>query len=140
MNLVLKRIALKDTYTIGKLYVNQKYFCDTLEDKVRDTNKDGKLDSPKIYGETAIPYGTYKVIITQSARFKRLLPLLLNVPGFEGIRIHPGNSAVDTHGCLLVGKNTEVGKVTNSKVIFDKLFEILTKALKDNEEITIKIE
>ena len=140
MNLVLKRIALKETYTIGKLYVNQEYFCDTLEDKVRDANKDGKLDSPKIYGETAIPYGTYKVIITQSARFKRLLPLLLNVPGFEGIRIHPGNSAVDTHGCLLVGKNTEVGKVTNSKVIFNKLFELLTKALKNNEEITIKIE
>ena len=128
MELTLKRVALKDTYTIGRLFVDGQYFCDTLEDKVRP-------DGVKVYGETAIPAGTYKVVITYSNRFKRMLPLLQNVPMFEGIRIHPGNTAVDTHGCLLVGINTEKGKITQSKVTFDKLFKLLEKA--DTIQITI---
>ena len=128
MELTLKRVALKDTYTIGRLYVDGEYFCDTLEDKVRP-------DGIKVYGETAIPAGTYKVVITYSNRFKRLLPLLQNVPMFEGIRIHPGNTSADTHGCLLVGINTEKGKITQSKVTFDKLFKLLEKA--DTIQITI---
>lgn len=128
MELTLKRVSLKDTYTIGRLFVDGQYFCDTLEDKVRP-------DGVKVYGETAIPAGTYKVVITYSNRFKRMLPLLQNVPMFEGIRIHPGNTAVDTHGCLLVGINTEKGKITQSKITFEKLFKLLEKA--DTIQITI---
>jgi hypothetical protein len=128
MKLKLQRGALKDTYTIGKLYIDDVYFCDTLEDKVRDYNKDGKLDEPKVFGETAIPYGQYKVVISFSNKFNRELPLLLEVPEFEGIRIHPGNTAIDTHGCILVGNNTEKGKVLNSKVTFDLLFKQMKEA------------
>ena len=129
MKLELKRVALRDTYTIGKLYIDGEYFCDTLEDKVRDLNKDGDLKDPgegKIKKETAIPYGTYKVIMDISTRFKRLMPLLLNVPEFQGIRIHAGNHEGHTEGCILVGKNTIKGKLTDSKhyekLIYDKIF------------------
>lgn len=128
MHLTLKRFAFKETYTIGRLSIDGEYFCDTLEDKVRH-------DGVKIYGETAIPAGTYEVVITYSNRFKRLLPLLLNVPMFEGIRIHPGNTSVDTHGCLLVGFNTAKGKITQSRATFEKLFQKLHKA----DKITITI-
>jgi len=128
MKLELKRKALSETYTIGWLFVDGMGFCDTLEDKVRP-------DGVKVWGETAIPAGTYKVIITESARFKRRLPLLVNVPMFEGIRIHPGNTAVDTHGCILVGVNSVKGKVTQSKATFNKLFTLMEKA----EDITIEI-
>ena len=117
MELILKRHTLKEDYTMGRLSINGTTFCDVIEDKVIDVNKNGKFDNneTKVYGESAIPYGTYEIIINQSTRFKRLLPLLLNVPHFEGIRIHPGNTAKDSHGCLIVGKNTEIGKVTNSR-------------------------
>jgi len=128
MKLELKRKALRETYTIGRLYIDGDGFCDTLEDKVRP-------DGVKIWGETAIPAGTYKVIITESARFKRRLPLLVDVPMFEGIRIHPGNTAVDTHGCILVGVNSVKGKVTQSQSTFKKLFALMEKA----EDITIEI-
>ena len=92
MKLLLKRIALRDTYTIGKIYIDGEYFCDTLEDKVRDLNKNGVFDGDekKVYGETAIPYGTYKVILSYSPKFKRILPELLDVPCFTGIRIQGG--------------------------------------------------
>lgn len=138
MKLTVKRIFNNDKYSIGRLFIDGVYECDTLEDPVRDLNKDGDSNDAgegKIWGNTAIPYGTYKVSITYSNRFKRELPLLLNVPHFEGIRIHPGNDAVDTHGCILVGKNTEKGKVTQSKITFDKLFSKLKKA--EDIEITI---
>ena len=138
MELTLRRIALMDTYTIGRLSVNGVYFCDTLEDKVRDLNKDGDLDDigeGKVYGETAIPYGTYKIEISYSPRFKRMLPRLLNVRHFDGILIHAGNTAKDTHGCILVGRNTEKGKVTNSKATFDRLFTLM----KNEKDITINI-
>lgn len=142
MKLELKRKALKETYTIGDLFVNGVFFCNVLEDKVRDLNHDGDLDDKgegKVYGESAIPYGTYQIDITYSDRFKRLLPILENVKGFAGIRIHPGNSAVDTHGCLLVGKNTEIGKVTESKKTFDNLFAKLAAAHEAKETIYITI-
>lgn len=138
MELILRRVALMDTYTIGRLSVNGVYFCDTLEDKVRDFNKDGDLlddGEQKVYGETAIPYGTYTIEISYSPRFKRMLPRLLNVRQFEGILIHAGNTAKDTHGCILVGRNTEKGKVTNSKATFDRLFTLM----KDEKDITIQI-
>lgn len=147
MKLILKRIALRDTYTIGKLYIDGVYFCDTLEDKVRDLNKNGKFDNgeKKVYSETAIPYGTYKVDInTVSPRFKNRvwakpyggkIPRLLNVNSFEGVLIHPGTTSKDTSGCLLVGRNTIVGKLTQSQNIFHKLMS----KLKGKKDITIEI-
>lgn len=138
MKLQLKRIYFAPDYTIGKLSIDGVLFCDVLEDVNRDINHDGDLKDEgekKVFGETCIPFGTYKVVITESQRFKRKLPLLLNVPHFEGIRIHPGNKAVDTHGCLLVGINDKKGRVSNSKVTFDKLFAILENA--ENIEIEI---
>ena len=137
MKLTLKRIALRPTYTIGKLYIDGKYFCDTCEDCVRDTNKNGWFDeSPKKYGLTAIPYGTYNVILSMSNRFKRVLPLLLDVPEFSGIRIHSGNTADDSLGCILVGENKQVGKVLNSRKTEKKLMKVLQAT---DEDIEIEI-
>ena len=107
MKLTLKRIALRPTYTIGKLYIDDVYFCDTIEDTVRDFNKNGKFDNgeKKIHSKTAIPYGTYEIKWTYSPRFKKYTPQLMNVPSFEGIRIHAGNTSADTEGCLILGEN-----------------------------------
>lgn len=96
MELLLKRHTFKPTYTIGKLFLNSKYFCDVIEDTVKDLNMDGDLDDcgeGKVYGKTAIPYGRYEVKLTMSNRFKKVLPILIGVKGFEGIRIHSGNFA-----------------------------------------------
>ena len=123
MKLRVDRIAFTETYTIGKLYIDGVYFCDTLEDKYRDLSKE-----VKVYGETAIPTGKYKFILNLSNRFKRIMPLILNVPNFEGIRIHSGNVDTDTHGCLLVGENKEKGKVLNSKAKFEELMSVLLKS------------
>lgn len=140
MKITLKRIALKNTYTIGKLYIEGEYFCDTLEDTVRDLNKSGKFDNgeKKIYGETAIPYGTYNVKWTYSNKFKKYMPLIENVPSFAGIRIHAGNSSADTQGCILVGENKAVGKVLNSKNTVNKLYPIIQKACKKGG-VTIEV-
>lgn len=152
MDLTLKRIALRDTYTIGRLYINGDRFCDTLEDKVRDLNKNGWFDNgeKKIAGNTAIPYGTYEVTLkvkspkySQSATYASIgayLPRLINVPHFEGILIHIGNTAADSAGCILVGENTAVGKVLNSKATFFKLYPILKAASDKGEKIYITIE
>jgi len=129
MKLKVERIYKAPTYTIGKLYIDGQLFCDTLEDAVRP-------DGVKVYGKTAIGKGIYKVILNVSNRFKILMPLLLNVPNFEGIRIHAGNTDKDTHGCLLVGKNTVKGKVTDSKKTFAELMSVLKLA---KEEITIEL-
>lgn len=129
MELLLKRKYLKKDYTIGALYINGEYFCDTLEDTVRP-------DGIKVYGRTAIPPGTYKVEISYSYRFKRDLPMLLNVPNFIGIRIHPGNTADDSEGCILVGENKTPGKLSNSRRTSDKLNQIINEA---KEKTTIKI-
>lgn len=137
MKLTLKRIALRQTYTIGKLYIDGVYFCDTIEDKVVDVDKSGKFEGneKKVYGESAIPYGIYKVIVTLSPRFKRFLPELINVPNFDFIRIHAGNTAKDSHGCIIVGQNKEVGKVLNSRFYEQKLVGML----KGEKNITIEI-
>lgn len=130
MNLELKRIAFKSTYTIGKLYIDGKYFCDTLEDYNRDFNKDGDLKDKgetKIFGETAIPYGTFKVIMNMSNRFQKIMPLLLDVPHFAGIRIHAGSKPEHSHGCILVGINSIKGRLTDSKEYTEKLYKILEK-------------
>lgn len=140
MDLKLKRIFRGDTYTIGHLYVDGDYYCDVLEDTDRGLSSDmseEQIKKIKVYGKTAIPKGTYKVEVTYSPKFKRHLPLLIGVKGFTGIRIHSGNSAEDTLGCLLVGYNKEKGKVLNSRVTSDKLTALLRNT---KEEIYITIE
>lgn len=140
MKLTLKRIALRPTYTIGKLYIDDAYFCDTLEDTVRDINKSGKFDNgeQKIKGKTAIPYGTYEIKWTYSPRFKKYTPQLMNVPSFEGIRVHAGNTSADTEGCLILGKNKQVGKVLNSRATINKFYPIIKEAC-SNGKVTIEI-
>lgn len=142
MEILLQRVAKKDKYTIGKLYINDQYFCDTLEDTDRGLTQsmtEQQIKSKKVYGETAIPTGIYRVIISYSNRFKKQMPLLLNVPGFSGIRIHTGNTEKDSLGCILVGKNKAVGKVLESRDTYNKLFSILQKAdKKETIKITIK--
>lgn len=108
MKLTLKRNFKGPDYTIGKLYIDGHYFCDTLEDTVRPNGK-------KIAGKTAIPAGDYKVIKSYSPRFKKILPEILDVPGFTGVRIHAGNTAKDTDGCLLLGLNKTKGAVLDSQ-------------------------
>lgn len=138
MKLTLRRIAFRDTYTIGKLYIDGTYFCDVIEDKDRglyDSMTVEEILKRKKYGETAIPYGTYQVQITYSPKYKKMMPLLLNVKGYSGIRIHSGNTAKDTLGCLIVGRNTKVGMVTESRATYNKLFAII----KDAKELSINI-
>ncbi len=130
MEILVKRIFKGEDYAIGKMYVDGKYFCDTLEDKVRNMPAE-----PKVYGKTAIPTGTYKVVLMRSPRFDRILPRLLAVPYFEGILIHAGNSAADSSGCILLGENREKGKVLNSRVYENKL----VKMLKSQTDIKITI-
>lgn len=141
MNITVKRIALRPTYTIGKLYINGKYYCDTLEDTVRDLNQNGKFDNgeQKIYGQTAIPYGKYRVLWTYSPRFKKYMPEIKDVPEFSGVRIHSGNTAADTLGCILVGQNKQVGKVINSRAVVDIIYPIIRKACQ-TEKVFITIE
>ena len=116
MNLKLKREDFTEDSTIGKLYINDVFHCFTLEDKVRDT---------KIQNITAIPAGKYEVIISYSNRFKQMMPLLLNVPNFQGVRIHWGNYSKDTEGCILVGNSKKVNFIGNSVAQYKKLFSIL---------------
>lgn len=117
MELTLKRDILADGYTLGLLSVDGKHYCYTVEDKVRE--------GVKIPGKTAIPYGRYKVIVNMSNRFKKLMPLLIDVPGFEGVRIHSGNTAEDTEGCIIVGRiRTEKG-VRDSRDVAQQLTELL---------------
>lgn len=130
MKLVLKRMDKNEKYTTGKLYVDGMYFCDTLEDRVRDLSKEKKVP-----GETAIPAGKYRVMVTMSPRFGRMLPRLLNVPYFDGILIHRGNTTKDTSGCILVGENTQPGKVLNSTPYEQKLVEMMN----GRNDITIEI-
>lgn len=140
MDLKLKRIFRGDKYTIGHLYIDGNYYCDVLEDTDRGLSNDmseEEIKRIKIYGKTAIPTGRYKIGVTYSPKFKRYLPILLNVKGFSGIRIHSGNSAEDTLGCLLVGFNKVKGQVINSRVTSDKLTALLRNT---KEEIYITIE
>lgn len=144
MKLRLKRIFKGEKYTIGKLYVNNIYFCDTLEDKVRDLTKE-----PKVYGQTAIPAGVYEInMSTVSPKFKNrswakkwggIVPRLKNVPYFEGILIHPLNRPEESYGCIGVGDNQVVGGLVNSTIQFNRLMQRLIDAKKKGEPITIEI-
>ena len=139
MELKLKRIALKKEYTIGRLYIDGKYFCDTLEDVDRGLDQKMPLEQIKrikVMHQTAIPTGVYKVRLSMSPRFKRILPEILAVPGFSGIRIHNGKDQNSSSGCLIVGKNTIVGQVTNSKYWMEKLISILQSATNITIQIT----
>ena len=134
MEIIVNRIFKASTYTIGELSVDGTYICDTLEDRVRPAGE-------KVYGETAIPYGTYTVTLSYSNRFKKTMPEILNVPNFSGIRIHCGNSSKDTEGCLLVGKwdgKTE-NWISDSKNSYNKLYPLLEEAFSKKENITITI-
>ena len=142
MELRLERKYRSNNYCIDKLYINGKYFSDTLEDPDRgltDTMSLEEIKKIKIKGNTCIPYGTYNITITYSPRFKKNLPLLNNVKGFDGIRIHSGNKPQDTEGCLLPGFNKVKGQVIDSRVTTDKLIAQIQQALNKGEKVTITI-
>ena len=127
----MKIDIIRDTFTnvstIGKMYINDTYFCNTLEDVDRDllsTTTLKEIKDVKVYGQTAIPYGRYEVILSYSDKFKRYLPLLLNVPGYAGIRIHAGNTSVDTLGCILVGEKREKDKILESTKAMTRLLTL----------------
>lgn len=144
MEIKVRRIARRQAYTIGRLYIDGRYFCDTLEDADRGLGSGmplEKISRLKVYGQTAIPTGRYPVTLdVVSPKFKARswarpyggkVPRLLNVPGFDGVLIHVGNDSSDTSGCILVGRNTVVGKVTDSTATFHSLMKKLLAAKGD---------
>lgn len=152
MELLLERKWCKQDYTIGRLFINGEFFCNTLEDTVRDINKNGIFDCGefKISGHTAIPYGEYEITLdVVSPKFSKYsfykevcngkLPRLLNVPNFDGVLIHCGSTADNSAGCILVGNNTIKGGLTDSKKVFKNLYSILNKANKNRDKIIVKI-
>ena len=132
MILNLIRRWFSEQSTIGELFVGEDFECFTLEDVIRD--------GPKVPGQTAIPEGIYHIEITPSHRFKRDLPLLLNVPNFSGIRIHPGNTDEDTEGCILVGQIAGQDIIWQSRAAFDALFKKIKAALDGGDSVTLTIE
>ena len=153
MKLKVERRWPKVTYTIGRLYIDGIYYCNTLEDYDRGLRQSDPLrdiQRRKIDGETAIPKGTYEVLMnTTSPKYAGVawyynfcrgkMPRLKDVPGFDGILIHPGTSALDTKGCILVGKNTKVGKLTDSRACFMEIYKQMKEAADHGEKITIEI-
>lgn len=139
MELKLIRTKSNKDYTEGKLYINGVFFCDTLEDKDRGLLQTMTIDTIKtikVYKETCIPYGKYKVVLSMSKRFGKVMPELLDVKGFTGIRAHSGNTIYDTEGCILVGIKSSNGVITNSRKTFNALMNIL----KTQKSITLAIE
>lgn len=132
MKLFLQRRVLTDESTIGDLYINGEKLCFVLEDKVRP-------DGVKIPGRTAIPAGTYNLIIRKSVRFGRMMVEITNVPGFVGVLIHWGNWAVDTEGCPLLGMTESKDKVGDSRIAYGKFWMRMLEELKTGEEMTIEI-
>lgn len=151
MEIRIKRIAKRPTYTIGKLYVDDRYICDTLEDTDRGLAQDmsdPEVRAKKIHGKTAIPTGTYQLSLSiKSQRFGEksfykglcggCLPRLLAVKGYDGVLIHCGNTDKDTEGCVLVGYNREIGKVVNSQIAFKVLYQNFLKPAKMKKEKVI---
>ena len=154
MELKIERKWKKDTYTIGNLYINGKFFGNTLEDKdrgLKQTDSIATIMKIKVYGETAIPTGRYEIDMhNYSPKFgasswyksvcKGYVPLIKNVPGFVGVRIHTGNTALDSWACPLVGKNSIKGQLTQSKEYFKKIYKEMQKADEAGEKIYITIE
>lgn len=142
MEIKLTRKIFTDISTIGELSIDGEWHCYTLEDKDRGLKQSMNIEDIlqlKVKGKTCIPYGRYEVIITPSVRFKKDLPLLLNVPGFVGIRIHSGNTAADTEGCLLPGLIKNTNYVGNSRVAFNKIFPLIKGAINKREAVFINI-
>ena len=152
MHIISERIAKRNTYTISNMYIDGVKFCNVLEDTDRGLTQDMPIEDiqkAKVYGKTAIPTGTYKVTLDivspKFSKYKQYkfcngkLPRLLDIPGFDGILIHIGNTEEDTDGCLLVGKNNVVGKVTESTVTFKALYDKMQEAVENGEQITITI-
>ena len=143
MELILERIAKRKTYTIGRLYEAYPqgvgegllYFCDTLE----PTWRDYEHGAYKVKGRSAIPEGRYAVVISFSPKFRQWLPILLGVPKFEGIRIHAGNSAEDTEGCILVGKNKLVGQLVDSRIWVHRLKQKIVEAKSRGESVWLTV-
>lgn len=140
MRITVKRIHIMPGYTVGEIAIDGKKMGFTLEDEVRE--KPGQpVQKWKVAGATAIPAGEYPVQVTMSNRFKRLLPLLLDVPGFTGVRIHPGNSSGDTEGCILVGTTWGGGDwISNSRAAFNGIHALINGAYTRGERITLSIE
>ena len=130
MKIEVKRQQYRDNCTSGKLFIDGEFQCFTLEDVVR---------AVKIYGVTAIPAGTYQVVMSMSGRFKKILPELLNVPGFTGIRIHAGNTEHDTSGCLLLGKRRTRDTILESRVACGEVFPQIQAALDGGQKVFITI-
>lgn len=137
MKLLLTRNPSANGWTLGQLSIDGRHECYTCEDVIRD--------GPKVPGQTAIPAGTYRVIVTRSERFSKaaghdvMLPLLVDVPGFSGVRIHTGNTAADTEGCILPGRAFLSDRVTQSVLAFEPLFDKIKAAILWGEEITLEI-
>ena len=143
MRILLQRHALKAGYTIGRMEINGRYFCDTLEDTdrgLRESMTEDEIAALKVKGATAIPTGTYRIDMkTRSPRFGRVLPRLVSVKGYAGVLIHSGNTAADTGGCILVGENRERGKVLNSRATLESLLVFLRAAQAEGEKIELVI-
>lgn len=141
MTIRIDRKWKKAEYTISRVYINGRYFgCNSLEDTDRgllQTMQIAEIQKRKIKGKTAIPRGYYDVKVTWSEKYKRDMPLLIDVPGFSGIRLHSGNSAKDTEGCILFGKNDKVGWISDSRVWTQKIYDKINAALKRGEKITM---
>lgn len=143
MKLYIDRKYKKSGYTIGHMYVDGKYVCDTLEDSDRGLNKDMPLEyikKVKVYGETAIPTGEYEVTLSYSPKFKRIMPIVMDVPGWSGVRIHAANKATQLAGCIAPGLNRIKGMVVESTKYYYKLMdEYITPAIKNKEKIMLTI-
>lgn len=131
MYINVERSDKNNNRTIGSMYIDDEWVCYTEEPPVRT--------GPKVLGHTAIPAGTYRVIITHSPHFNKDLPLLVNVPDFEGVRIHSGNTVADTEGCILVGLNRTTDTVTESRLAFSKVFAKIKNAIDSGDEVQISI-
>lgn len=152
MKIEIKRCERTDRYTMGRLFVDGDYLCDTLENTDRDYNRNGLFDLPdemKIAGLTAVPYGFYRVRLDViSPRFARKrgyesigarMPRLVDVPGFSGVLLHPGNTVADTAGCILVGHRCGAGRLTRSRQAFFNLYERMQKAVDAGQELELTI-
>lgn len=138
MIIQVERIYYYPFVTIGHMSIDNDFFCYTLEDTVREI-KGVPVEKWKIPGVTAIPYGDYEVTLSRSNRFKKVLPEVLNVPGFSGVRIHSGNKHEDTEGCILVGMKKNITTISDSRIAMNKLQPMIEKALKKNEKVTLKV-
>lgn len=135
MKILVERDVFDGNYTTGELLIDGMFECYTLEDTDRRL-EDGGV---KIYGQTAIPRGTYPVTLTYSQRFKKIMPLLWRVPGFEGVRIHAGNVPADTHGCVLVGTTRRAGAIENSRVAYAAVLNKIERAIDRGETVSLEV-